>query len=55
MPAAAEGSPAAQPAAKPKQLNLKQQEQAAGRLGGSGGRGIHYDDAALDRLLDRCG
>lgn len=36
-----------------KDVLLIEREQAAGRLGGGKGKSIVYDEAAVDRLLDR--
>ena len=36
-----------------RQVRVVDREQAAGRLGGGDGRGIVYDDAAIERILDR--
>jgi hypothetical protein len=52
-----EGGEAASAAAA-EQLRLKKRrvldiEQEAGRMGGDTGRRIVYDDAAIERLLDR--
>ena len=38
---------------KAKRNKVIAMEQAAGRTGGDTGRRIIYDDAAIDRLLDR--
>ena len=38
----------------PGMARLAAREAAAGRLGGDAGRRIVYDDAAIERLLDRC-
>lgn len=32
---------------------MVEEEKAAGRMGGGAGRGIVYDEAGLERLLDR--
>ena len=32
---------------------MVEEERAAGRMGGGAGRGIVYDEAGLERLLDR--
>lgn len=37
-----------------KLVRLSEREQAEGRTGGQAGQRIVYDDAAIDRLLDRC-
>ena len=34
-------------------IRLSEREQAEGRTGGQAGKGIVYDDAAIERLLDR--
>lgn len=35
-------------------MGLAEAEKEAGRTGGKEGPQIHYDDAAIERLLDRC-
>ena len=37
-----------------KLIRLSEREQAEGRTGGQAGQRIVYDDAAIERLLDRC-
>lgn len=41
-------------AAAEKLIRLSEREQAEGRTGGQAGQRIVYDDAAIERLLDRC-
>ena len=49
--AAAAGKSASDKAEK--LIRLSEREQAEGRTGGQAGRRIVYDDAAIERLLDR--
>lgn len=37
-----------------KLIRLSEREQAEGRTGGQAGQRIVYDDAAIERLLERC-
>lgn len=37
-----------------KLIRLSEREQAEGRTGGQAGQRIVYDNAAIERLLDRC-
>lgn len=37
-----------------KLIRLSEREQAEGRTGGQAGQRIVYDDAAIERLLNRC-
>ena len=54
--AGAAGGPANKAAAEKadKLIRLSEREQAEGRTGGQAGQRIVYDDAAIERLLDRC-